>query len=179
MQFVPALFAGISSAGTAVTAATGLSAASILSGAATIGGVLSTVGASNAQSQSYKAEAAQVGLESDAADTASLQKNTAMKRELLRVLGENSVTAAAAGIDVGSGVAAESANLAKSTAATEISIDRSAQDARRAMMRARAAGLRGMASNAKRAGAFSAFGQLAQGGIDIANRGGAASGGIY
>jgi hypothetical protein len=180
MMAIPALFAGLggtaaAAGGAAATAGlfgTGLSAASILSGVATVGGVLATLGAANAQADSYNNEAAQTQLDAVTSDTAAVQKNTAMKRELMRVLGENAVTAAASGIDVGSGIAADQAYQAKATAATEISIDRSTQDARRAMFRARAAGLRQMAASAQSAGMWTAFGQLAQGGADIAKRGG-------
>lgn len=175
MQFIPALFAGIKTAaatvGSAVTGATGFSASSILSGAATIGGALATLGAAKQQSDSYKAQAAETEIEAVASDTQAIQKNTAMKRELMRVLGENSVTAAAAGLDLGSGIAADAAQDAKARAASEISIDRSTQDARRAMLRARSAGLRSMARSAKRAGAFQAFGQVAMAGVDAAERG--------
>lgn len=183
MELVPALFAaaaptathalygGALAASSAGVAGTGLSLTSILSGAATVGGALATIGAANAQSQGYKAQAAETEIESVASDTAATQKNTAMKRELMRVLGENSVTAASSGIDLGSGIAADAAQSAKERAATEFSIDRSTQDARRAMFRARAAGLRSMARSAKRQGGFQAFGQLAGGAADIAERG--------
>jgi hypothetical protein len=174
MHFVPMLFAGVKTAAAGVgsaIASTGLTASGILSGAATVGGALATIGASRAQANSYKAQAAETEIEAVASDTQAVQKQTAMKRELMRVLGENSVTAAASGIDLGSGLAADTAYEAKSRAASELSIDRSTQDARRAMLRARASGLRSMAKSAKRQGAFAAFGQLANGAADIAERG--------
>jgi hypothetical protein len=176
MQFIPALFAGMTGTAATATAATaattGLSWSSILSGVATVSGVLGTLGAASAQADSYNREAQQTDLESVASDTQAVQKQTAMKRELMRVLGDNTVTAAASGIDLGSGLAAETAQNAKATAATEISIDRNTQDARRAMFRARASGLRSMASSARTAGTISAFGQGAQGAADIVRRGG-------
>lgn len=175
MQFIPALFAGFKTAGatvaSALTGGSGFSASAIFSGLATVGGALATLGAAKQQANSYKQQAAETELEATASDTAAIQKQTAMKRELMRVLGENSVTAAAAGIDLGSGLAAQTEQDVKQRAATELSIDRSSQDARRAMFRARAAGLRSMAKSAKRTGAFQAFGSLAGGLADTAERG--------
>ena len=179
MQFIPALFAGLTGSGAAAGAgvaagatATGFSAASILSGVATIGGALATLGAAKSQSNSYKAAAQETETEAVAADTQAVQKQTQMKRELMRVLGENSVTAAAAGLDLGSGIAADTNADAEAKAATEITIDRSSQDARRAAFRARAAGLRSQAKSAMSAGLFNAFGQVAGGGAELLKRGG-------
>lgn len=172
MQFVAGLFTSGAAAGGATAAAgTGFSLAGLLQGGATVMGALASIGAGRAQAASYKSQAAETELEATADQTQSLQKQTAMKRELLRVLGENDVASAAAGIDLGSGLAAQTAYDVKSRAATEIAIDRATADARQAMFRARAAGLRQMAKDAKRTAGYAAFGQLAQGVADIAMRG--------
>jgi hypothetical protein len=173
--FIPALFAsissGVSAAGTAITSATGFSASSILSGAATAAGALATIGASRARAADLKMQAAETRIEATGAEAQSLQKQGAMKRELMRILGENHVATAAAGLDIGSGIGAQTDADVQGRATTELSIERSTQDARRAMYRARAAGLRSMARQAKRSGYIQAFGQVAQGGADFAARG--------
>lgn len=187
MELIPALFAagGTAAGGTAAAAGTaaagtaaagglfgtGISATAILQGVATIGGTLATLSAASAKAQSYKAQAEETEIEAVADDTQGLQRQTQMKRELLRVLGENTVSAAASGIDLGSGLAADVNADASSRAARELSIDRAQQDARRAMFRARAAGFRQLAKNAKSEGRWQAFGQMADFGLQVAQRG--------
>jgi hypothetical protein len=189
MQIVPLLFAGAGGAGAAGGAAaattagataaagagglfgSGISATAILSGAATVAGTLATLSAAGSKANAYKAQAAETEIEAVADDTQAIQKQTAMKRELMRVLGENTVNAAASGIDLGSGLAADTNYDASKRAAQELSIDRSTQDARRAMFRARASGFRQLAKSAKSEGRFAAFGQLAQAGLDMMQRG--------
>lgn len=155
---------GAAAAGAGVAAAgTGISAASILSGVATIGGVLSTIGAGKAQANAYKDQAFHAELEGKNEQAQGVQRNTQMKRELMRVLGENTVAAAAAGLDLGQGIASDQAVNAKTQAAQEITIDRATADARRAMYKARAAGYRRMAKEAKSASVFSAISSVVQG----------------
>ena len=70
------------------------------------------------------------------------QRQTAMKRELLKVLGENDVTFANAGIDISGGLAETTATQAKKRASEEITIDRRDADFQAALYRMRAQGLR-------------------------------------
>lgn len=176
MHMLPALFASSGTAAATGAAATatvssGLSAASILQGVATVGGVLASLSAANSQADSYDGQAADTAVQSVADDTSAVQRNTAMKRELMRVMGENTVAAAAAGLDASTGIGADANTAASQKAATELAIDRSSQDAKRAMYRARASGYRQLASSARSSGMWQAFGTLAGGASDIIQRG--------
>jgi hypothetical protein len=159
-MIVPALLGGLKAAGAAAGAASGgsglFSASSLLSGVATAGGVLAAIGAGRAQSESYKAQAFTSKMEADNEQVAGLQRQTAMKRELARILGENDVNYAASGIDLSGGVAKEARDTAEAQAAREINIDRSMTDAKRGMLRAGAATYRRMAKQAKTTGFFNA-----------------------
>jgi hypothetical protein len=151
---------GAAAAGAGAAAAGGgISAMSILSGAASIAGILGTIGAGNAQARSYKDQAFHAELEGENETAQAVQRQTGFKRELMRVLGENAVGYAAAGIDLGAGVSQDAAGAAKQRASEELSIDRATADARRAMLKARAAGFRRMAKEAKSAAMITAFGQ--------------------
>lgn len=153
------IFGGGAAAATGAAAGGGISAMSILSGAASLGGILATIGAGKAQAAGYKDQAFRSKLEAQSEVAQGIQRRTGLKRELLRVIGENSVSAAAAGLDLGAGLAAENRDTASDLAGRELSIDRETQDARRAMLMAQAAGYRRMAKEAKRTAMFQAFGQ--------------------
>lgn len=177
LMAIPTLFAGggaaAGAAGAAAGASGGLSALSILSAGASIAGILGTIGAGNAQANSYKDQAFQAKLEGENETAQGIQRQTGLKRELMRVIGENDVSFAAAGLDLGSGIAADARRSASERASQEISIDRSTADARRAMYIARASGFRRMAREAKSAALFGAIGQGAQAIAGFAGRGGA------
>lgn len=147
-------------AGGAATAGAGLSASGLLSGIATVGGVLAAIGAGKAQSESFKAQAFTSDMEAENEKAQSLQRTTAMKRELSRILGENDVNYASAGIDISGGVAQEARGSAETRAAQEISIDRSMADAKSAMLKANAASYRRMAKQAKSTGFLNAIAAL-------------------
>jgi hypothetical protein len=150
MQVLVALGAKLFAGGTTAAAAgSGLSAASILQGAATIGGVLASIGAGKAQAESYKAQAFEAELERENENAQHVQRASAFKRELLRIVGENDVSYAAAGIDLSAGAPADARQEQQSRVASEISIDRATTDARMAMLKARAASLRRLARNAR------------------------------
>lgn len=144
----------------AAAAGTGITASGILSGIATVGGVLAALGAGQAQAESYKAQAFTSDMEAENEKGQSLQRTTAMKRELARILGENDVAFAAAGIDISGGIAEEARGSAEKRAAQEISIDRSMADSKAAMLKANAATYRSMAKKAKSASIFNAFAAL-------------------
>lgn len=158
-MLVSGLF-GTGAAAGGAAAGTGLSASSLLSGIATVGGVLAAMGAGNAQAESYKAQAFTSDMEAENEKAQSLQRTTAMKRELARILGENDVNYAAAGIDLSGGVAAEARQTAEKRAAQEISIDRSMADAKKAMLKAQAATYRRLASQARTTGFLNAIAAL-------------------
>lgn len=162
-MIIPALIGGVKAASAGLTAATGLSASTLLSGVATAGGVLAAMGAGRAQAESYKAQAFTTDMEAENEKVAGLQRTTAMKRELARILGENDVNYAAAGIDLSGGVAKEARDTAEARAAQEINIDRSMTDAKRGMLRANAASYRRMARQAKTTGFLNAISAAGEG----------------
>lgn len=149
--------AGAAGAATGLATAAGGSSGvlSILQGAASVAGVLATIGAGNAQAESYKAQAFHSDMEAKNEEAQGLQRTTQLKRELLKIVGESDVNYAAAGIDISTGVAAEARATAEDRASQEISIDRSTTDARAAMARLQAASYRSLAQSAKSNALFS------------------------
>lgn len=141
------LFGGASAASAAGSSSLALS---VLQGGASVLGLLATIGAGKAEAQSLKTKAFESDIEAKNEEAQGLQRTGAMKRELLRIIGENDVNYAAAGIDIGPGVASEARATAERRAAQEISIDRSTTEARAAMLRAQAHGYRSLARQAKK-----------------------------
>lgn len=170
--------AGASGAGAA--AATGAAAAgagmgsgalAALSGISTVFKVLGGIGAGKAADFQAQQQAVQTELQAGQEQLQSVQRQTSMKRELLRVLGQNDVTYAAAGIDLSAGVAQDAAASATKRASEEISIDQQDTDFRRALYRMRASGQRQAGKDAKRASLVSAIGDGLNFGISLAERG--------
>ncbi|WP_321337906.1 hypothetical protein [Breoghania sp.] len=182
---ISSLFAGGAAAGgTAATAAataatTGAAAAGsslglgstatlILKGVAGVTSVLSGLAASNAQAAAYDMQARDADRQAVDEKSQGFQRQTVLKRELLRALGENDVQYAAAGIDLSGGVAKDNRDALETRATQELSIDRSDTDARIAMHKARAAGFRDLSGRSKRGGGLSAMFGLANTGISLA-----------
>lgn len=130
----------------------GSTALSVLQGAAGVGSMLTAIGTGQQTAASYRDQAAVADAEGTNEQIKGLQRQTEMKRQLAKVLGENDVAFAAAGVDIGAGIAAEGRQTAETRAASELTVDRSIVDARVAMQRARAAGYRRMASSAETSG---------------------------
>jgi hypothetical protein len=158
---VGSLFGGGAAAGaTAAAAGGGFSLGSILSGVTTIFSVLAGVQESNAEADNLVTQAHEAEFDEKDEQASGLQSTEALKQELNRALGENDVAFAAAGIDLGYGIAAQGRAKAEQDAATQIDIDRSTTDARRAMLRARAAGFYRSADDVRAAGGLKAIGGL-------------------
>lgn len=132
---------------------------------------LGQIGAANAQAKTLTNQATEAKLEAGQEQVSSVQRQTAMKRELARVLGQNSVTFAAAGIDLAGGMAADAATAAKQRAAEEMSIDSRDSEFRAALLRMRARGLIQTAESTRGAGLLAALGTGAGFGISLAGRG--------
>lgn len=191
MAFLAPMFAGLSAAGAAGAAAVpvvgaagpmavptflagaggGLSALSILQGTASVMSALGSLSAGNAQASAAEAQATQADLDAEREANLGMQRRTKIKSELLQVLGENDVAAAAAGIDVGTGLATDMAASLETRAAQELSIDRADQDYRAAQKRAQAAGYRSQARSYRRAGALNAAGAVLSSGLSMGARG--------
>lgn len=164
----------VTALGTGATAATGISSTvlNILSGVATAFGVLGTLSSATAQSNEATAQALETELQSGQEQLASENRATQMRRELMKVLGDNRVAAAASGVELGGGgIAAANELKNKQQAARDTSIDRQDDDYRRALLKARASGLRSRGRDAMTAGLVRSFGQVASFGLDVAERG--------
>lgn len=172
----PAAAAWVGGTAAATTAAStlgtlGSTALTVLSGIATVASIAGNLQASEASAQQSLQNAVQADLEVGQQRNASTQRQTAMKRELARVLGENDVAIAAAGIDLNGGIAESSRASAKKAAARELSIERADDDARRALIKARANGYRRQAASYRAGGMIAAIGEAADFGIGVMQRG--------
>lgn len=173
--FAPAAAAGGAAAAGTAGAAAGLfgssGALSILEGVTGVFGALSAIGRGQAQSTAYKMQAQQAEFDAGQEQVAGVQRESKLKRELLKTLGQNDVAFAASGIDIGTGIAADARQNAEQRASDEISIDRDTVDARIAMQRAKALGYLNLASDASSAGLFDALGIAGKTGLRLAGRG--------
>lgn len=171
---------GAAAAGAATGGASiGSTALTVLSGVAATVKILSTLSAgragANATIQNANLEAGQLELQAGQEKVKSTQRQTQMSRELQRILGENEVAFANAGIDISAGAARTSARAAKKRAVSELSIDRRDADLQAALYRIRGQGVRTRAASsasAQRGGALlSAVSTAADFGISLASRG--------
>jgi hypothetical protein len=166
---------GTAAAGTAGTAAATAGTAStvfnILQGTASVFGALSAIGAGAAAADEANAQAFQAQDQAVAEEAQGLARRTEMKRSLARIIGENDVNFAAAGIDISSGIAAGNREFQNREAVSQMTIDRADTDRQRAALRARASGYRGVARSRRAAGFLEAGGRLASFGADMAQRG--------
>jgi hypothetical protein len=157
------------SAGSAVAAGSG--ALSALQGFSTILKVLGGIGAAAASARADNQMADQTELQAGQEQLAGEQRKTKMTRELGRVLGNNQVAFAGAGIDLTQGIAADNAAAQKKRAAEEISIDQEDTEFRRALLRMRATGLRDRGRATKGGAMLGALGDVAGFGMSLAERG--------
>lgn len=161
----------------ATTAATGGAAAatsgfSVASAFSTALQILGGIGAGMAQQSQAEDMARQTEMQAGQEQVQATQRQTAMKRQLLQVLGENDVTFASAGIDISGGIAASSARDAKARASKEISIDRNDADFKRALLRMRASGQRAQGQAAMGGALLGALGTAADASIKSSRIGG-------
>lgn len=164
----------IAGSAAAATAASGASTAlTVLSGLATVTSILGTLGAADAEARTFEQQARESILEAGQEQLGSQQRKNTMTRELMRVLGENDIAVAAAGIDLAGGdsLGAATARKAKEAATRELSIERQDDEMRRAMIKARASGLRNRAASARTSGGLRALAQGAEFAFDVAERG--------
>lgn len=161
---------GLSGAATGVTGgvAAGSGALGALQGFTTVLKVLGGIGAAAASARADNQAADQADLQAGQEQLGGEQRKTKMSRELARVLGNNQVAYAAAGIDLTQGVAADNAAAQKQRAASEISIDQQDTEFRRALHRMRASGLRDRARSTKGGALLGALGDVAGFGMSLA-----------
>ncbi|SNY93504.1 hypothetical protein SAMN04515647_3801 [Cohaesibacter sp. ES.047] len=147
---------------TAATASTGLfgsgiSAGTILKGVAGFASAVAGMTGANAQAEQFEMQADQSEMQATDEEAKGLQRTTDIKRQLMKSLGENAVKFAASGQLVGEGVSEDMELALEDRAAQDITVDRADTDARKAMLRARAAGWRRVAGRTKSAGGLSAL----------------------
>ncbi|MGR3571174.1 hypothetical protein [Brevirhabdus sp.] len=171
---------GLSGAGAAAGGAAGAAGAAggfgstaltILQGGATALSVLGQLGASASAARQSETAALQADLQAGQEKVQGTQQQTRMKQELMRILGENQVATAAAGIDITAGIGQQANDAAKRRAASELSISRQNTDLQSALYRVRASGLRAKARGERAGGLLGAIGTGVGYGIDIAARG--------
>jgi hypothetical protein len=143
----------------------------ILQGVATVMSAMGAMSAASAEARQAEDMAIQTDLQAGQEGVEGAQRQTQLKRELFRVLGDNDVAFASAGIDISSGIAQSARQTAQARAADELTIDRRDQEFRSAMLKARASGYRQQAASARQAGTFKALGSFVNFGIDLASRG--------
>jgi len=158
-------------AAAATTAATSSTALTALQGFSAALAALGQIGAGQAQASATRDQAVEAKLQAGQEQVGTVQRQTAMKRELARVLGNNDVAFAAAGVDLAGGIAEDTAIAAKERAASEISIDQRDADFRAALLKMRARSLYKRADYEEGSGLLAALGTGAGFGLSVAARG--------
>lgn len=132
-------------------------ASGLLSGLGTAVKVIGTLGAASASARASRDQAAAATLEAGQERVDNANRQLQLSRELSRVLGENDVAFASAGIDLSSGIAQDTRQAASKRATEALSIEQSDSEFKRALLRLRANGLRRQASSQSTAGLFNAI----------------------
>ncbi|CAA0096262.1 Uncharacterised protein [Starkeya nomas] len=161
---VPTFLAGSGSAGLAAAAGVPAGLASVLGGVGTAASILSgTTSVLSAMRTMAAGDERASEIETAALDdrAAGAQRRTRFAREALDVLGANDVAAAAAGLDLSYGQAADARSQTLEDLTRESEIDRLQEDARQF-------GYRRTARRARRAGQLGGFLQLGEGLIGLA-----------
>lgn len=143
--------------GATAVASSGFSIGGILKGVISGVSALASLSQTDAQAEQFEAQAFSAEQQAQDERAQGLQRTSEIKRQMNRALGENAVKFAAAGIDLSGGVADDNARSIEDRATDEISIDRADTDARRAVLRARAAGYRRTASRTRSVGRLTAL----------------------
>ena len=146
-------------------------ALTVLQGVSAAVGVLGQIGAANSAARASEDAAIQADLQAGQEKVDATNQQTQMKRELMRVLGENEVATASAGIDISAGIGQQANAATKREANTNISVSRNDQEFRSALYRLRSSGLRRKADSQRQAGLLNAFGTAADYGISLFERG--------
>lgn len=163
---VPTFLAGAGSAGLAAAAGIPAGLSSVLAGAGTAASILSGGTSILSAMRSFAAGDARAGeIEARATDdrAAGIQRRTQMSREALDVLGSNDVAAAAAGLDLSYGQAADARSRTLDDFSAERSIDLQQEDAR-------FRGYRRAARAARQSGQLEGFLKLGEGAVSLSQR---------
>lgn len=186
MEALGTLFAGITgggataAAGTAATATTTSAAstgllsstnAGLLQGGLTALKVIGTIGAGISAAREAKQAANEADLQVGQEENAAKQRQTRIAREMARVLGQNDVSYAAAGIDLTQGIAQSQSTRIRQQAADDITIDQRDADFRKSMYRQRANAYRAKARSSIGGALIGALGDVGSYGLDLSERG--------
>ncbi len=152
---------GAAAGGTAIASASTVLAT--LQGVATTVSVISTIAGTLFKASATQDQAKQAEMQGTQTKIESLDRQTRMKRELLKALGANDVRFAAGGTRGGQGIALSTARQSQNDTTREISIERANSNFRTALYRARAQGLRRKAGTELFTGLLGAVGTGIQG----------------
>lgn len=169
---VAALPAAAFASGAAWTGAAGAaSTLSILSGVANAVSAVGAIGSGLMAFQEGNAKADETELQIGQDRVASANRQLQLRRNLYQILGENDVAYAAAGIDISGGLAQSTRQQAERDNAFDLSLERSDDDMRRALLRARVRNYRQSGVAGLGSGLLKAAGIGLNYGIDVAERG--------
>lgn len=118
--------------GAAGAGGAGSLALTALKGISTAVAVIGQIGAANAAADATDDQAIQADLQAGQEKVEGTNQQTQMKRELSRILGENEVAAANAGIDISAGIAQQANASATRDAQTNMTVSRNDQEFRSA-----------------------------------------------
>ncbi|MEW6256834.1 MAG: hypothetical protein AB1592_12840 [Pseudomonadota bacterium] len=147
--------AGAAAGGTGLLGALG-STAGILSGGLSVLSALRSYRASDERALEAEFAANQADAQKQDEITQGITRQTGIKRELLRVLGENDVNTAAAGIDLSYGYGTDLRAQATGEADYQLGMDQSTTNARTADLTARSANYRRIARGMRSTGRLNA-----------------------
>lgn len=156
--------AGAAGAGAAAAGGGGLlsllggttGAASILSGGLSVLSALRSYRSGEERALEATFQAQQADAQKQDEVTQGITRQTGIKRELLRVLGENDVAAAAAGVDLSYGYGKDLRDTTTSEADFQLGMDQATTNARTADLNARAINYRRIARGFRQAGSLNA-----------------------
>lgn len=143
----------------------------LLSGTATVAGMMGAQAASEEQARGLRAQAADARTEQDIERLRGDERRDSLRRSLLQTLGERDVAAAASGIDLSFGTAAQARDEAQRDADQALGMDRATEDFRVARLQERESEFLRSARSARKAGVIKSVGLGLQGAASIAKRG--------
>lgn len=170
--------AGLGAAGGAGAAGGGLASlfsggsilSTILAGTATVAGMMGAQESANEQSRNLTLQAADAATEADIERIRGGERRDSLRRSLLQALGERDVAAAASGVDLSFGTAAQAREEAARDAESALVVDQATEDTRVARLRERESEFLRSARSTRRAGRVKAFGLGVEGAYSAVRR---------
>ncbi len=171
-----AVGSAVSSVGSAIgiggaAGGTGSTFASILQGGLGLVGAMSAIRAGSAQADAYRSQAADTRLDVTQEQIDATNRETSLRKGLLKSLGERDVAYAASGLDLSFGTPATARAQAADDAQQAVEQDQTTSDLRQSRLRARADTLDALAGDAESASWLKAGGSVLGSAFDIVKRG--------